>query len=65
MLLLFFAGSGERESLALWADDDNHLGCNNKKTRRRRRGGPGLLSVVNNWNDFPSLGEKKKEKFYV
>lgn len=65
MLLLFFAGSGERESLALWADDDNHLGCNNKKTRRRRRGGPGLLSVVNNWNDFPSLGEKKKGKFYM
>jgi hypothetical protein len=34
------------------------------KKQEGRGGGPGLLSVVNNWNDFPPLGKKRK-KFYV
>lgn len=63
MLLLFFAGSGERERLLPSGRMMIIISDATTTKKQEGGGGPGLLSVVNNWNDFPSLGIKKRKSF--
>lgn len=53
--------AGRGESLALWADDDNHLGCNNKKNKKEEEG-TGTPVGRKQLERFSSFRKKKKGK---